>query len=433
MMIRRIVLADTFPRELAEIVRRSPVPDVEIRERAIDIVRRVRDGGDPALHDCNLEFGGGLPMQQLRITAAAIQDAMAGLDPDTAKALVAAEENIRVAHEAQRPIDQPLEVVPGVQVDRRWTPLRRVGVYVPGGKAAYPSSVLMGAVPAQVAGVPEIVVVTPAGPDGEVSPVVIAAAGMLGIHEIYITGGAQAIAALAYGTDTIAPVDKIVGPGNAYVTAAKLAVYGDCAIDLPAGPSEAVVVADASAHPRLVAADLLCQAEHGPDSPVVLVTTGADAADAILGEADRLLEGLDREGIIRAALQDFGLVVIADDIDAALTFANDFAPEHLSLHTADAAADADRVPSAGSIFVGPWSPESAGDYATGANHILPTGGLAAEHGPLCVEDFGSWRQVQTLTKEGLAALRPTINALATAEGLTAHRLAVDIRFEDDQP
>jgi histidinol dehydrogenase len=288
----------------------------------------------------------------------------------------------------------------------------------------------MGAIPARVAGVSEIVVVTPADGDGNVSPVVLGAAGLLGITELYVTGGAQAVAALAYGTETIEPVDRIVGPGNAYVTAAKLAVFGDCAIDLPAGPSEALILADESASARLLAADLLCQAEHGPDSPIVLVTTSSALADSVLATAEELVDGLEREGIIRSALQDFGLIVISPDMETALAFANDYAPEHLSIHTADAAADAERIPSAGSVFVGPWAPESAGDYATGANHVLPTGGLAAEHGPLSVEDFGSWRQVQTLTREGLAALRPTISTLATAEGLSAHKLAVDIRFEE---
>jgi histidinol dehydrogenase len=428
-LIRRVDLGDLFPRERAELTRRSPVPDLEVREKAARIVARVRDGGDGALHDCNFEFGGGLPMQQLRIDRDTLEEAAAGLDTGVADALVRAAENIRRAHEHQRPFDQPLEVVPGVRVDRRWSPLRRVGVYVPGGTAPYPSSLLMGVIPAQVAGVPEIVVVSPADENGNVSPAVLGAAGILGVDEFYVTGGAQAVAALAYGTETIRAVDKIVGPGNAYVAAAKLAVYGDCAIDLPAGPSEAVIVADETAPARLIAADLLCQAEHGPDSPIVLVTSSPALADAVLETAETLVDGLEREGIIRSALQDYGLVALAPTTRAALEFANEYAPEHLSIHTADAAADAELVPSAGSVFVGPWAPESAGDYATGANHVLPTGGLAAEHGPLSVEDFGSWRQVQTLTREGLEALRPTIAALAAAEGLTAHKLAVDIRFE----
>jgi histidinol dehydrogenase len=288
----------------------------------------------------------------------------------------------------------------------------------------------MGVVPAQVAGVAEIAVVTAAAPDGSVSDVVLAAAALLGIDEVYIAGGAQAVAALAYGTESIPRVDKIVGPGNAWVTAAKLAIYGDCGVDLPAGPSEALILADGAADPRIVAADLLCQAEHGPDSPVVLVTTSASLAAAVQEEIDRLLPSLDRADILAKALGDHGLSVLAPDLDAAVGFAERYAAEHVSIHTDDARGVAGRITAAGSVFVGHWSPESAGDYATGANHVLPTGGLARSHGPLSVDDFGSWRQVQELTREGLASLRPTITALADAEGLSAHRLAVDIRFED---
>ncbi len=287
----------------------------------------------------------------------------------------------------------------------------------------------MGVVPAQIAGVTGIAVMSPADEAGNLSPALLAAAGCVGVTELYAAGGAQAVGALAYGTETIPRVDKIVGPGNAWVTAAKLAVYGDCAIDLPAGPSEALVIADETAEPRVVAADLLCQAEHGPDSPVLLVTTSPDLADAVEREIAALLPRLERAPILMKSLGDHGRIVLAPDVDAAIGFANGYAPEHLSVHTIDSAAVADRLTSAGSVFVGPWSPESAGDYATGANHVLPTGGLAGSHGPLSVEDFGSWRQVQHLTAEGLNSLRPTIATLAEAEGLTAHRLAADIRFE----
>jgi histidinol dehydrogenase len=252
----------------------------------------------------------------------------------------------------------------------------------------------------------------------------------LGIDEVYVMGGAQAIAALAYGTETIAPVDKIVGPGNDWVTAAKLAVFGVCGIDLPAGPSEALVLTDGSADSRIVAVDLLCQAEHGAESPVVLLTTAPDQVPAILAAAEAMLEGLDRAEIIRAALEDHGLIAIAPDLETAIDFSNDFAPEHLSVHTEEAPSVAKRLTSAGSVFVGQWAPESAGDYATGANHVLPTGGLARSYGPLSVEDFGSWRQVQVLTREGLSTLRPIIEELAGVEGLSAHRLAVAVRFEE---
>jgi histidinol dehydrogenase len=287
----------------------------------------------------------------------------------------------------------------------------------------------MGVIPAQVAGVAEIVVTSPADENGEVSQAMLAAAALLDVDEVYLTGGAQAVAALAYGTETIRPVAKIVGPGNAWVTAAKLAVYGDVGVDLPAGPSEALVIADATAEPHIIAADLMCQAEHGPESPVSLVTPDPEFAAAVVDQIRALLPRLGRDEIIRSALENHGLIVITDSIDSAIDFANEYAPEHLTVHTSNSEEDALRTTAAGSVFVGNWAPESAGDYATGANHVLPTGGLAAAYGPLGVEDFGSWRQVQTLTEEGLSTLRPTIGALAEAEGLTAHKLAAEIRFE----
>jgi histidinol dehydrogenase len=250
---------------------------------------------------------------------------------------------------------------------------------------------------------------------------------------MYAMGGAQAVGALAYGTESIAPVDKIVGPGNAWVTAAKLAVFGEVAIDLPAGPSEALILTDGTAAPRIVAADMICQAEHGPDSPVVLITTAPDAVPAIIDEVDKLLSGLDREQIITKALADHGMILTAVDIADAIAFANAYAPEHLTIHTEAAAEHADAIYAAGSVFVGHWAPESAGDYATGANHVLPTGGRARSHGPLGIEDFGSWMQVQHVSRSGLEKLRPTIDALAGAEGLTAHRLAAAVRFEEVLP
>jgi histidinol dehydrogenase len=288
----------------------------------------------------------------------------------------------------------------------------------------------MTVVPAQVAGVGSIAVATPAGANGTVDPVILGAAGLLGIEEVHAMGGAQAVAALAYGTETIPRVDKIVGPGNAWVTAAKLAVAGECAIDMPAGPSEALVLADASADPRFVAADLLAQAEHGPDSPVLLVTVDPGVADRVLIEAARQIARLERREVIAAALSGHGCAVVAPDLEAALRFANEYAPEHLSIHLTDPEQAVEAVTSAGSVFVGAWAPEPVGDYASGANHVLPTGGLACSTGPLAVEDFGSWRQVQYLDRHGLEALRPVVSALAAAEGLTAHRNAVEIRFRD---
>ncbi|MCP3993646.1 MAG: histidinol dehydrogenase [bacterium] len=428
MDIRTVNLADLSETERRGILQRSAVPDPELRRAAADIVAEVRDGGDAALAAANRSYGGGAT-DTLRVEQERLAEALNTLHPTARIALKQAARNIRRAHTPQRPEDQSLETVPGVRIDRRWTPLRRIGVYVPGGRAAYPSSLLMGVIPAQVAGVEEIVVTSPADDEGLVSQTMLAAAALLGVDEVYITGGAQAIAALAYGTETIRPVEKIVGPGNAWVTAAKLAVYGDVGVDLPAGPSEALIVADRSADARIIAADMMCQAEHGAESPVCLVTPDDSLATDVIAEIERLLPRLERSSTIRSALTDHGLVAIADTLDTAIEFANDYAAEHLTVHTANSEQDALRTTAAGSVFVGHWAPESAGDYATGANHVLPTGGLAAAYGPLSVEDCGSWRQVQTLTEEGLATLRPTIAALADAEGLTAHKLAAEIRFE----
>ncbi|MCP3975026.1 MAG: histidinol dehydrogenase [bacterium] len=412
------------------ITRRQPVSDPNIRKATRAIVGAIRDGGDVALQQASLTYGGGLADPSAVIDAAAIDAATARVGPELLTALQTAAAAVRGVHMAQRPQTQRAAPLPGVEVERRWAPLRRVGVYAPGGLAAYPSSVLMTCVPAVLAGVAEIVVASPAGPDGTVSDAVLAACRIGGATEFHAMGGAQAIAALAYGTETIAAVDKIVGPGNAWVTAAKLEVFGVCGIDLPAGPSEALEIADDAADPRAVAADLISQAEHGPDSVAVLVTTSASVAEAILSEVEGLLSDLERADVIRRSLEENGLIVIAEDLADACRFANDFAPEHLGIHTRDPEGVVSAVPAAGSVFAGHFAPHSAGDYATGANHVLPTGGLARAYGPLGVEDFGSYRQVQRITEEGLRSLQPTVAALAESEGLTAHRLAVDIRFEE---
>lgn len=430
MTMRRVNLVDLDDAGYAALVRRSAVPDAGVRSAAAEIVERIRVGGDAAVLAANALYGGGPDVGDLRVPDETIGAAFSAAGPAVREALKASADHIRVVHERQRPVDDRVRVGPGVVVERCWSPVGRVGVYVPGGRAAYPSSVLMGVVPAIVAGVENIVVISPGGDDGNVHPLVLAACALLGVDEVYATGGAQGIAALAYGTETISPVDLIVGPGGPWVTAAKLAVYGVCGVDLPAGPSEALIVVDASSDPAIAAADLLCQAEHGPDSPVVLVSDHAEMLDAVQVEAELQLADLDRSKLIRASLDDYGLAVLAPDLDTALAFADAWAPEHLTIQTAHPARDADRVRSAGSVFVGPWTPESAGDYATGANHVLPTGGLARSYGPLAVEDYGSWRQVQELTREGLETIAPIIVELATAEGLSAHARCVQLRFEE---
>jgi len=428
-MIRRIDLRSLDAPERRRLARRSAVPAPEVRTAAAAIVAEVRRGGDEILAAAGARYGGGRPGGS-RIPTTEIEAAAASIDPALAEAIATAAANVRRAHEPQHPDDDATEVLPGVVIERRWAPLRRVGCYVPGGAAPLPSALVMTVVPAQVAGVPSIVVATPATQDGSVDPAILATAALLGVGEIHAMGGAQAIAALAYGTETIEPVQKIVGPGNAWVTAAKLAVAGDCSIDMLAGPSEALVLADASADPRFVAADLLAQAEHGSDSLVLLVTADPTTADRALAEVERQIASLERQAVIEMALTNHGLIVIAADETDAVRFADEYAPEHLSIHLARPELAVDAVTSVGSVFVGAWAPEAVGDYASGANHVLPTGGLACSQGPLAVEDFGSWRQVQRIDRAGLAALRPIVGELARAEGLTAHRNAVEVRFEE---
>lgn len=412
------------PADRRTLLRRSAVPDRAIRDGAATICDDVAERGDEAVAEYAERLGGGFR----RVAGDEIAGAAAAVGHGLLAALRAAADNVAAFHRAQLPSDLQMTTTKGVELTRRWTPLRRVGAYVPGGKAAYPSTVVMTAVPARVAGVAEIVVATPAAPNGSVDPTTLAACSVTGVEEVWVMGGAQAVAALAYGTETVQRVEKIVGPGNAWVTAAKLAVFGVCAIDLPAGPSEVLVLADETADPELVAVDLLCQAEHGPDSPAVLVTTDPGLPDRVEAELARLLPGLERAAILEQALTEHGWAVVAPHHDAAVEFANDYAGEHVTILTADPDADAKRITAVGSVYVGTFSPESAGDYATGANHVLPTGGLAAACGPLSVDDFGSWRQEQRITREGLEAISGTISTLATAEGLTAHRLAAELRL-----
>jgi histidinol dehydrogenase len=290
----------------------------------------------------------------------------------------------------------------------------------------------MNVVPAQVAGVARIVVASPAGPQGALDPVLLGAAGLLEIDAFIVAGGAQAVGALAYGLPGagIAPVDRIVGPGTAWVTAAKIEVCGEVGIDLPAGPSEGMVLAGPPADAMRVAADLITQAEHGPDSPAILVTTDPTFADAVEAAVARRLEDAQRRDILATALGAHGRLVLAPSIDAAIDFVNAYAPEHLSIDVEPLEPTVARIRNAGSIFVGPWAPESAGDYATGANHVLPTGGLARASGPLAVETFGKFSQIQRIDRDGLASIRATNATLAEAEGLLAHRDAVEIRFEE---
>ena len=420
--------------ERAALVRRGAVPEPAIRDGARATLVDVRARGAAAVRDANDRVGGGRPDGRLTVETGELRSARDALSPPIRRALDQAIANITRFAETQRPASTRMQILPGIEIERRWTPLRSLGAYVPGGSAPYPSSLLMTVVPARVAGVQHVVVASPAGRDGQMDPVVLGAAGLLEIDTLLVAGGAQAIGALAYGLDEIglAPVDRIVGPGNAWVTAAKIEVCGEVGIDLPAGPSEGLVLAAPPADPRRVALDLITQAEHGSDSPALLVTTDAAFADAVEREVDGLLAGARRHDILARALTEHGRIVLTASLDDAIDFVNDYGPEHLSVDVEPLEPTVERLRNAGSLFVGPWAPESAGDYATGANHVLPTGGLARSSGGLGVEAYGKYTQVQRVSREGLAAIRATVETLADAEGLQAHRDAVARRFEDER-
>jgi histidinol dehydrogenase len=394
-------------------------------EDVAEIVERVRADGDDALHEYAREFDG-VEVDALEVTGAAAS-AYNAIDDHEREAIETAAENVREFHEAQLPDDWRAQFGERT-LGRRFRPVDRAGVYVPGGGAAYPSSALMGIIPANVAGVEEVVVATP--PAEELSPLTLAAIYAAGADEVYQVGGAQAIAALAYGTETVDPVRKVVGPGSRWVTAAKAAVQGDVAIDFLAGPSEVVVLADDTADPAFVAADLLAQAEHDEHASVVALTDDAGIAESVVGELDARLPDLDRRETAAATLErDASGVFTAASMDDAAAFAEAYAPEHLSIQAADDEELLDAVPSAGSAFLGGYAPVAAGDYATGTNHILPTGGAARHTGGVSVDTFLRATTVQRMDRDALADLRETVTTLARGEGLSAHAESVEARFE----
>jgi histidinol dehydrogenase len=421
--------------EVEALLRRGAVPDQRVRDGARAILASVKSGRDAAVREANGRFGGGRADGSLLVSRAEMEAARDALPPRIRAGLKQMIENIRRFAQTELPETRTTTIVPGVEIERRWVPLARVGVYAPGGSAAYPSSLLMSVVPARVAGVGTIVVASPADAAGGLNQTLLGAAGLVGVDVFIVAGGAQAVGALAYGLPEagVAPVDRIVGPGNSWVTAAKLEVFGDCGIDLPAGPSEVMVVADRSADPVHVAADLLSQAEHGPDSPALLVTWDAAFAAIVERELTRQLETAARCSILERSLAKGALIVLAPNRDAALDFVNGYAPEHLSVVVEEVEEAVARLRNAGSLFVGPYAPESAGDYASGANHVLPTGGLARSCGALATEDYGKFIQIQRITREGLATIRDAVESIAEAEGLIAHKRAVEVRFEAVEP
>jgi histidinol dehydrogenase len=406
-------------------MKREVSEDVDERVRSIiaDVVAR----GDAALIDATRRFDGlELTPATLRVTPAELASALQEAPSEAVAALRFAAERIRVFHERQKPADLTMRDGLGVELGWRWTAIEAVGLYVPGGTAAYPSSVLMNAVPASVAGVPRIVMVVPA-PKGVLNPLVLAAASIAGVDEVYRVGGAQAVAALAYGTATIRPVAKIVGPGNAYVAAAKRRVFGHVGIDMIAGPSEVLILADASADPAFVAADLLAQAEHDVAAQAIMITDARGLADKVAAEVEQQLGSLPRRAIAEASWRDFGAIVEVPSLSDAVPLADRIAAEHVEIIAADPERLSSAIRNAGAIFIGAATPEAIGDYVGGSNHVLPTARSARFSSGLGVLDFMKRTSILKCDPASLEALAPAAEALAAAEGLDAHRRSVSIR------
>ena len=408
-----------------------PVFDDGDRSAAVAaIIDRVRRDGDRALAELTAELDG-CAAAELTVEPAALDAALEATDPRLRQAFTDAADRIRTFHAADKPRDARVETAPGLVCEVRYQALSPVGLYIPGGSAPLVSTVMMLAIPAALAGCEEIVLCSPPGPDGRIAPEILAAARFCGVTRVFCVGGAQAVAALAYGTGTVPRCAKIFGPGNAWVTEAKQQVARDpagAAIDMPAGPSEVLVIADGKADPVFIAWDLLSQAEHGPDSQSILLTDDAKLAERVAASIADLAARSPRAAILRQSLEAARIVVV-DTIDSAIELSNQYAPEHLILNTADAVAQAERVRDAGSVFIGPWTPESLGDYCSGTNHVLPTYGWARAHGALGCGDFMRRMTLQQASREALAQVGPCAETLAETEGLQAHRMAVRARLD----
>lgn len=393
-----------------------------------NIINRVKTSGDDALREFSLRYDK-VQIDSLEVTKAEIEAASSSVSKELKAAIETAASNIQKFHESQRREFHKVETTPGVTCWRKAVPIDRAGIYIPGGTAPLFSTVLMLAVPAKIAGCREVILCSPPDSSGSISPAILYAASKAGVSKMFKAGGAQAIAAMAYGTKTITSVNKIFGPGNQYVTKAKQIVSQDgIAIDMPAGPSEVLVLADQSANPAFVAADLLSQAEHGKDSQVVLVTFSSDVVANVQKEIDRQLEDLPRKDIAKEALNN-SLAIVVDSDATAMEFVNEYAPEHLILNTANAEELAGIVRNCGSVFIGAWSPESIGDYASGTNHTLPTNGFAKAYSGVSLESFQKVITFQSLTQDGLKKLGPVVETMAEAEDLIGHKQSISVRLK----
>ena len=431
----RIVKLDenTRAQALQKLIGRGASGYGEYEKTVQEIISDVRENGDEAVISYEKKFDRcDLTPQTLRVSKEEIEAAYAALDPALIEVMKKAAENIRVYHEKQKRTSWITTGDNGVILGQKVTPIEVSGCYVPGGRAVYPSSVLMNIVPAKVAGVEKIVMCTPPGPDGKAAAGTVAAADIAGADEIYKVGGAQAIAAMAYGTETIPKVDKITGPGNIFVALAKKQCFGVTGIDSVAGPSEILVIADSTANPRFVAADLLSQAEHDPMASAILLTTDENTAKAVSDEIDNFLKTLSRAQIISRSLEDYGYIFVGDTMDDLIEAANTIASEHLEIITANPFEVMTKIKDAGAIFLGSYSSEPLGDYFAGPNHILPTNGTARFFSPLGVDDFVKKSSIISYSKDALRAVHKDIELFAVSEGLTAHANSIAVRFEEEE-
>lgn len=430
--MRKVILSEDTKKDILEtLLKRSPNSYGKFEASVAAILADVKEKGDEAVFDYTKRFDGAdINAANIVVTKKEIDEAYSLVNEQLVEVIRKALVNIREYHAKQKQYSWFDSTPNGTILGQKVTPLNRVGVYVPGGKAAYPSSVLMNIIPAKVAGVSQIIMTTPPGKDGRVNPGTLVAANEAGVDVIYKVGGAQAIAAMAYGTDSIRKVDKIVGPGNIYVALAKKAVYGHVSIDSIAGPSEILVIADETANPRYVAADLLSQAEHDEMASAILITTSEELADKVSKEIDSFVAELSRSEIITKSLENYGYILIARDIDEAVETANEIASEHLEIVTKDPFTLMTKIRNAGAIFLGEYSSEPLGDYFAGPNHVLPTNGTAKFFSPLGVDDFIKKSSIISYSREALEPIHEDIIKFANAERLTAHANSIKVRFEN---
>lgn len=425
-----IKLKDLSKMDYQRIVNRSAGTNEFIMSAVKKSMEKVQKLGDKIIINKYQQRYGKESYQSIEVTRDEIKKAYLEVDKKTIVALKQMVKNITLVQKAQliKKIDDVVESEKGIKIWREWRPIEKIGLYIPGGKAIYPSSVLMTAIPAQIAGCKEIIMCSPPRYDGRIPPVTLVAADIIGLKKIFKVGGVEAVSAMTYGTETIPNVYKVFGAGNSYVTAAKMISREIISIDMPAGPSEVFIIADETANPKFIAADLLADGEHGEDSACVLITTSKYIAETTIREIKKQLPELETKKYAEESLKRYGLFTIVQTMQEAIDFTNEYAPEHLEIMTKNSRSIVKKINNAGSVFLGDWTSKSSGDYATGANHVLPTGGMAKMYPPLGVDAYGKWMQVQKCTKTGLKKIKRTIEVIAEVEQLPAHKNSVSIRF-----